>query len=148
MTSTATETATWIAEIDLDGSEMERPFMRVYVEGATESDARAAGERALDKGETLRRVQPLQPILEAIREGIAEGKRYSIAWKHEGRSGPVVVSDLDAMDEQFPPLEDGTPRLIGVPFGSELKFETSLPWTTKAEARRLAKYLGLKLEES
>lgn len=132
---------TYIADIDQIGSVMERPFMRVYVEGENEQEARAAGERILAEGESLRGVEPLQPILEAYRAKIAEGRRVGISWKHEGSEGPVWICDLDAAP---PPGE-----VVGRPFGAaDADYETTLPWMRRAEAKRLAKYLGLTLEES
>lgn len=134
---------TYIADIDLVGSEMERPFMRVYVEGDDEQAALAAAERAIEAGEKVRGVRPLQPILDGYAAKIAEGHRVAISWKHEGSEGPVWLTDLD--DPTAP-----TPGVASFrPFGADDEaYVTSLPWMRRAEAKRLAKYLGLPLEES
>lgn len=138
---------TFIASLDLKGSEMERPFMKVYCDGDTPEQALADASRRAEKSEVVRSVEPLQPILETIVERIAAGHRYTIGWKDEGRYGPVSITDLDAFEAENPPRADGA-RVVGVPFGSDPSWVTTLPWSTRAEAARLAKYLGLRLEDS
>lgn len=140
-------TLTWIAEIDSVGHEMERPYMRVYVTAPDEATALATAERIADADEKIRRVIPFQPIIDAVIEGIRNGKRYSISWKHEGTEGPVVITDVDAMEAEFPPNENGV-RILSMPFGTEPACDTVLPWMRRSEAKRLAKYLGLTLDES
>lgn len=128
----------YIADIDLIGSEMERPFLRVYVEGDSETDALAAAERAIDTGEKVRGVRELQPILDRYAEKIAAGGRVGISWKDEGSEGPVWLCDLDA-----------APERAARPFGADdADYETTLPWMPRADAKRLAEYLGLTLGES
>lgn len=127
----------YIADIDKVGSEMERPFWREYVNGEDEQEAREAAERLVadTPDEVVRGVRPLQPILDRILAGPGD---YSISWKDEGRYGPVWITNHREAG-------DGPQA---VPFGSEFPGVESLPWQTRAEARRLAKYLGLKLETS
>ncbi len=146
----ARQPVTWIAEIDSPGHEMERPFMRAYVEGATEDEALAAANRLVEAygdGDVVRRVVEFQPILEAVIEGIASGKVYTIDWKHEGSEGPVVICDVAAFEAEFPANENGV-HIGAVPFGTEAKSDIVLPWMRRADAKRLAKYLGLTLGES
>lgn len=141
-------TTTFIANLDLkDSAQMERPYAKTYCAGDNPEEALSDAERRIDRDETVRSVEPLQPILDGIIAGIAAGRRYSIGWKHEGRFGPVTITDVDAFEAENPPRADGA-RVVGVPFGSDPSWETSLPWSTRAEAARLAKYLGLRLEDS
>lgn len=128
--------AVFIADIDLKDRKMERPFDRRFVEADTEDEARVvAAEKVVDHDEELRGVRPLQPILDRV---LAAPGGYSISWKDEGEYGPVFLTDLSKQTE-------GT---TSVPFGSEFPGVETLPWQTHAEARRLARYLGLTLEES
>jgi hypothetical protein len=129
---------TYIANIDIVGSEMERPFMRQYVNAATPDRAKVEAARYIDEGEAVRSVEPLQPILDRVRASIVEGGRWSIDWKHEGSAGPVTLTDLDAAPS----------GVTMIPFGSDPDWSISLPWSSRSEAKRLAKYLGLTLGDS
>lgn len=128
-------TTTFIAEFDLKGHEMERPFLRAYVEGEDEAQALAAAERIASADESVRRVVPLQPILDDIR---SRPDDFSLSWKSEGRQGPVTLTDRAKVPEG---------QVQAIPFGSDPEWLVALPWSTRAEARRLAKYLGVGTEE-
>ena len=132
---------TYIADIDLVGSEMERPFMRVYVNADDDAAARVEGQKVLDTGEVLRDVHRLQPILDDVSSRPSD---WSISWKDEGREGPVVLTDKT----KLPPAREDGAVVVGIPFGSAPEWEVMLPWMSRAEARRLARYLGLTLEVS
>jgi hypothetical protein len=157
--ATAVETGatlSWIAEIDDPKHPMERPALREYVNGRDEAEALAAAQRLVDAwgdGDVVRRVVPLQPLLTEIADAVASGKRYAMTWKDEGgesdraRFGPVVITDLDAMEAEVPADENGV-RRMAVPFGTEPSYDTVLPWMNRSDAKRLATYLGLRMEES
>lgn len=135
---------TYVCDIDVKGSEMERPYARVYAVGATPDEALAAARQNLRADETLReQATPLQTILEDV---LSRPDDFTISWKDEGRYGPVVLTDETKLPD-VEPNERGA-RVYGVPFGSDPEWNISLPWSTRAEAARLAKYLGLTLEES
>lgn len=131
---------TFLANIDLKGSEMERPFMRGFVEADDAEQAALLAAAQIDATEVVRDVEPLQPILDRVTVGLAAGRAYGISWKSEsGNLGPVTITDVDAAPA------DGV--AVGIPFGSDPDWLICLPWMKRAEARRLAKYLGLTLEE-
>lgn len=132
---------TYIADLDLKGREMERPFLRVYVEGQDDAEALAAANLIADADEVVRRVVPLQPILDDVR---ARPGDFDISWKHEGREGPVHLTDRTKLPEQA----EGERSVQFVPFGSQPEWDIPLPWSTRAEAKRLASYLGLSLATS
>lgn len=135
---------TYVCDIDLIGSETERPFARVYAVGETPDEALAAARLRLDEGEALRETAtPLQEILEEV---LRRPEDFTIDWKHEGRYGPVTLTDATKLPD-VEPNEQGA-RVYSVPFGSDPEWSISLPWSTRAEAKRLAKYLGLTLGES
>lgn len=138
---------TFVAEFDLIGSEMERPFDRRFVVAADEAEAEQAAKAKTDRDEELRRVVALDPILDGIAVRIAEGVRYGISWKDEGEVGPVTITDLDAFEAQAERREDGS-FVRSIPFGSDPDYTTNLPWMRRSDAKRLAKSLSLVLEES
>lgn len=136
---------TYIADVDLVGSETQRPFMRLFVSADDEATALARARDLIEDGEAVRdRVVALQSILDEVKAGIADGRRYGIDFKYEsGPEGPVWITDLDAMDEA-----SAGARVVATPFGVEPSWSTALPWMRRSAAKRLANYLGLPLGES
>lgn len=129
----------FIADVDLAGQEMERPFMRFFVDAPDEELALEQARAQVEAGETVRGVRQLQPILEQVIAGIAAGGSYGISFKHEsGTEGPVWIIE-DQVAGEGP---------VAVPFGTEAPGITSLPWMRLRDARRLASYVGLPLDES
>lgn len=149
-----TEEQTFVVGIFRGESEREKryPYMLCYAKAASGPEALLAATAAgLDEGDVAANAKPLQAILDRIIRRMEDGATYAISWKHEGTYGPVWITDMDAMraeaEKRDAIREDGT-IVLGVPFGEVPAYETQLPWMKKADARRLAKYLGLELGDS
>jgi hypothetical protein len=153
VSTTATETTTFLVSTKYGdyGSTPE------FVDAPDGEQAVATLQEMFDRdpefsGWTATDAEPLQAVLDALIAKREAGVNLSLSFKHEsGSSGPVWVTDLDAMqaeaEKQDAIREDGT-IVLGVPFGTTPDYETRLPWMRKSEAKRLAKYLAIPYGES
>lgn len=153
MAATQQKEETFIVTINYGDS----PFLRRFVEATSETAALALAQESCDEGESPAKAEALQPILETIIEKREAGANFSVGFKHEDEGddyvpvGPVFITDLDAMraeaERQGAIREDGS-IVLAVPFGTTPAYETPLPWMSKADAARLADYVGIPLSES